>query len=102
MTSVPPNDFNGYRPKIPETWNNLNIRTEWEQEYKNDYFHHPIASQVHPLGAKTQNATTLSRNHTEEKPRSPDCFSAITQCTQETSFSGFKYIGGSNSGFFRR
>ena len=53
--------------------------------------------------------TTAWENHTDEKdrhdelrPQNGGFCSAFSQCTQETSFSGFKYIGGRSGGIMRR
>ena len=67
-----------------------NSPTNWDSDYMQRFDNlKPITSQVQS-GDHASKRNMFSADHSEVK--STDCYNSVIQCSQETSFSGLKYI----------
>ena len=61
--------------------------------------HYPTKPPLYQMKPGAVNPVMEGENNEEQRKSCCSCFS---QCSQETSFSGIKYIGGKDSGAVRR
>ena len=108
-----------FRSMYEDTNMRTPVPSNWEDGYNNPYDQKlsaghadnsrtPPHTEQHPTNRR-RFMTAWRENHKDEKDRHDEPIhqnggvcSLFTQCTQETSFSGFKYIGGSSTSMFRR
>ena len=83
--------FSNDRNTVSSAWNSGNM-----QSFDN---FKPVTSQVQP-GDSTSKRNGFSDDHDKEEPEG--CCNSVMQCSQETSFSGLKYVFASEKALLTR
>ncbi len=100
--------YSGRNTNTPSAWDQYthsNFRrpispSRWDSGYmQREIIQRPITSQdVYPM----KNSFEIKEDVEAGDHKSDGCCSGVIQCSQETSFSGLKYIGGNESTMIRR